>query len=114
MTKLFSKIIIMNNTLALIGAGICYLLTKDISVVLGLLIGAIARTTGFIGTVITSEKLIYSKKPYRATMLSYFIRFAFYGVVIVFALKNKINIITLLIGFSLLNPAIYFYRKEED
>ncbi|MGM9974420.1 MAG: ATP synthase subunit I [Clostridiaceae bacterium] len=114
MDKLFSKIIIMNNTLTLLGAGICYLLTKDISVVLGLLIGGVARTTGFIGTILTSKKLIYSRKPYIATMLSYLIRFAFYGVVIVFALKNKINIITLLIGFTLLNPVIYFYRKEED
>ncbi len=113
MKKYYSKIIITTLAIALVLAIISYIIWRDRSIALGFIVGAVARSAGFIGTIITSKSLLQSNKPKASALSFYLQRYIFYGIIIAIAISRGVNIITLVVGFLPLTVAIYVYRKEE-
>ena len=105
--KIYKLVIGCSLLLTGVATLIGYLVFKDISVVVGLLAGAFARLIGFIVIIAQSRRMITSASPALNAVSGYLVRFVFYGVVIYLSIKYNANVIALLVGFTLVNIAIY-------
>ena len=98
--------------MSIIGIAI-YIIFRNKSVALGLIIGAVARVTGFCTIVISSRKMIFTNYAYSTAFSQYLLRLVFYGIIISLSILKGINIVALIIGFTFLNLVILLNEKEK-
>ena len=105
--SLYKSIII--RSLIVIGAFyvIAYVLSRNNLIALGFVVGGITRLAGFISIIIASEYMSESTRPGAVAAILYIIRFVFYGFVVSWAIVKGINVLSLLVGFIILNFIIY-------
>ncbi|WP_426351236.1 hypothetical protein ACPWSR_08410 [Alloiococcus sp. CFN-8] len=108
--SLYTSIII--RSLIVIGAFyvIAYILTRSNYIALGFVVGGITRLVGFISIAISSEYISESARPGSIAAVLYIIRLIFYGFVVSWSIIKGINVISLLVGFLILNFIIYGAR----
>lgn len=105
--SLYKSIII--RSLIVIGAFyvIAYILSRDNLIALGFVIGGLTRLAGFVSIIISSEYMSESTKPGAVAASLYIVRFVFYGFVVSWAIVRGVNVLSLLVGFIILNFIIY-------
>ncbi|MFI3284587.1 MAG: ATP synthase subunit I [Erysipelotrichaceae bacterium] len=112
---MIKKIVLITLVSSFVFAILSYLIFKDTSISLGILIGSIARLAGLRSIVNMSKQIEYNQHPDKKGTQNYMIRCIFYGVVIWICITRGINIIGLLLGFMLMNGAIMLIAmKKED
>lgn len=105
--KIYKLVIVCSLVLTALAAFIGLVVFKDMTIVVGILSGALARLFGFVMIIAQSNRMIRSSSPALNAVSGYLIRFVFYGVVIYLCIKYGANVIALLAGFTLVNIAIY-------
>lgn len=91
---------------AIVLFALAFVVTRNVSLALGFIIGAGARVLGFLSIVKASELMSSGSRPGVVAAGLYIIRFGFYGLVIALCIKNGINIFSLTAGFIVLNVII--------
>ena len=86
---------------------IAYILTRNNYIALGFVIGGVTRLAGFISIAVSSEYMSESTRPGAVAAVLYIIRLVFYGFVVSWSIIKGINVISLLVGFIILNFIIY-------
>ena len=105
--SLYTSIII--RSLIVTGAFyvIAYILTRNNLIALGFVVGGLTRLVGFISIVISSEYMSESIRPGSVAAVLYIIRLVFYGFVVSWSIIKGVNVLSLLVGFIILNFVIY-------
>ena len=105
--SLYTSIIIRS----LIVTGACYviayILSRNNLIALGFVVGGLTRLAGFISIVVSSEYMSESTRPGAVAAGLYIVRFVFYGFVVSWSIIKGINVLSLLVGFIILNFIIY-------
>lgn len=105
--EIYKKVILYGLLLSVILSLILYLILKDISIIKGIFLGVFARIIGFVAIIINSFSILSDSKNAYKSVVGYFVRLVFYGLVVVLTIKININIIGLLIGLSIINVVLY-------
>ncbi len=97
---------------------ITWVVTKDVMMASGFIIGAIARLAGFMQIVRMTSRIENYDRPKAVTSSNYVTRLIFYGIVIWICMDAGVNVLTLLLGFVSMNIAIlvttYFENRKES
>lgn len=113
METMIKKIAIYSVGFALILTGITYMISQDIYIAIGILIGTIARLAGLNSIVKMTNKIEHYQNPSAKGTKNYLGRFVFYGLVIGISIYRKVNIIALLVGFLIMNIVIVIVTQME-
>ncbi len=86
---------------------ITFVVSRNNLIALGFVIGGLTRLVGFLSIIISTEYLADSTKPGILAAGMYIVRFIFYGVIVSWSIVKGVNVLSLLVGFIILNFIIY-------
>lgn len=105
--KIYLQVILFGLITSMILAMLSYVVFKDYLISLGIIVGAFARIIGFLAIILNSFSIIEDGKNSYKSITGYIGRLLFYGIVIYFAIQFRLNVLGLLIGFSIVNIVLY-------
>lgn len=115
---MYHKVVKLACLILMICALAAFIIMRDITYPLGVLLGGILSIGSFYWIVAMTNQIVSTSKAKGLAVVHYLIRYLIYAVVLTIAILQGLNIISILIGFLCVSFAIrintYLEGKEAD
>ncbi len=112
--NMYKKIIQIATIFLTICALAIYVVTQNVSMALGIIVGGTMNILGFLYIIVMVKNLDFDRNVQAVVSGHYLFRYLIYIIVFYICYQIGLNILTMLIGFLCINFGIIVYTKLDE